>query len=308
MTSTASLVLLPLDTLFFRDGRPFDVDDEGLVEAASLFPPHPSMVAGALRAAYGRRSGRWPGFGRWNDPALTSWLGDGGCLGRMRYRGPFLLQGSGGLGPFDLLFPCPAALLGRRPDAQEEASRDFGTYADIRLLAPGSAHALSTDCDGRVPAAELPGDRTEEFESLSGRWISLPLMRQVLAGGPFRRLPAILASSDVFRQEKRLGLARSFEQHVAFDGQLYATAKVRLKENYALGAIVESRETDDLSLSGILPLGGESRAVGVETLAGGVCRAENNRALHRCAADAGADRSDHQRDRRAAGTDRRGCP
>ena len=265
MTTTASLVLAPLDTLFFRDGRPFDVDDEGLVEAASLFPPYPSMVAGAIRAAFGRRGG-WSGSGRWSDPALKDWLGDGDDLKRMRYRGPFLLQGSGGHGRFELRLPCPAALLGRRPDEAEQASRDFGAYAEVRLLSPSQRRMVRSDCDDGAPAAELAGDRTEEFESLSGHWISVPLMREVLAGGPFGRLPDIVGPSDVFRREKRLGLARLFESHAAIDGQLYATAKVRLREDFALGAIVESKGTDDLSLSGVLPLGGESRAVGVETL------------------------------------------
>lgn len=39
-----TLVLHPLDTLFFRDGRPYNQDDPTQAEAASVFPPYPPIT------------------------------------------------------------------------------------------------------------------------------------------------------------------------------------------------------------------------------------------------------------------------
>lgn len=40
----------PLDTLFFRDGKPFSMGDNDWADG--IFPPHPSVFYGALRSAY----------------------------------------------------------------------------------------------------------------------------------------------------------------------------------------------------------------------------------------------------------------
>ena len=62
MTGARLFVLAPTDTLFFRDGRPYNQDDDGLAHARSLFPPHPSTLTGALRAALA--------LGRTHDPRV----------------------------------------------------------------------------------------------------------------------------------------------------------------------------------------------------------------------------------------------
>jgi CRISPR-associated protein Cmr3 len=40
----------PLDTLFFRDGKPFSMGNDSW--ANSVFPPYPSVIYGALRSTY----------------------------------------------------------------------------------------------------------------------------------------------------------------------------------------------------------------------------------------------------------------
>jgi CRISPR-associated protein Cmr3 len=51
------LEIRPIDTLMFRDGRPFNQGDPGAAEAVSVFPPHPNTVSGMVRALLGRRGG-----------------------------------------------------------------------------------------------------------------------------------------------------------------------------------------------------------------------------------------------------------
>ena len=85
-----TLVLHPLDTFFFRDGRPYNQDDPGQVEAASLFPPYPPTVVGAVRAAAARAMG-WPGSA-WDTAALgdgVDWQAGDEPLGPLRFSGPY---------------------------------------------------------------------------------------------------------------------------------------------------------------------------------------------------------------------------
>ena len=56
----------PLDTLFFRDGRPYHQGELSQAGVASLFPPFPSTLVGAIRAACARALG-WTS-GNWERP------------------------------------------------------------------------------------------------------------------------------------------------------------------------------------------------------------------------------------------------
>ena len=68
------LKLTPLDTLFFRDGRPFNAGETGQMEVGSVFPPSANTVVGCLRAAFARELG-WDGRGSWHD-TITEKLGE----------------------------------------------------------------------------------------------------------------------------------------------------------------------------------------------------------------------------------------
>ena len=100
------LVLHPLDTLFFRDGRPYNQDDPGQAEAASVFPPHPPTVVGAVRAALARAMG-WPSK-TWDKTKLgdgVDWQAGDGALGPLSFAGPYVLRNG------EPLFPAPLCLV-----------------------------------------------------------------------------------------------------------------------------------------------------------------------------------------------------
>lgn len=48
MTNTLTLQIEPLDTLFFKDGKPFSMGDDSWADG--VFPPAPSVIYGALRS------------------------------------------------------------------------------------------------------------------------------------------------------------------------------------------------------------------------------------------------------------------
>ena len=57
----------PLDTLFFKDGKPFSMGEE--TWASGLFPPYPGVIYGAIRTAYfGMHPEKLENLDQGNDP------------------------------------------------------------------------------------------------------------------------------------------------------------------------------------------------------------------------------------------------
>ncbi|MCI0538133.1 MAG: type III-B CRISPR module-associated protein Cmr3, partial [Verrucomicrobiales bacterium] len=77
----------PLDTLFFRDGRPYN-KNESNSQVVSQFPPFAPTLIGAVRAAYARSLG-WPEK-EW-DIHIKQKLGSGKDLSPVSFSGPYLL-------------------------------------------------------------------------------------------------------------------------------------------------------------------------------------------------------------------------
>src|SRR5262249_51732318 len=106
----------PLDTLFFRDGRPFEAANRvtgGL--------PTPQTLAGALRTALLARTGfRFDAFAQQRkrhpnvEAALTACKADPGVIDA-HFRGPFLALANDS-GPVEPLLPMPAVLTRARGD------------------------------------------------------------------------------------------------------------------------------------------------------------------------------------------------
>src|SRR5262249_14829738 len=116
MTATASdwigLRLEPLDTLFFRDGRPFDA-----AARATGGLPSPQPLAGAVRTALLARAGvdfsRFARLQRHERPALAAALqacGAPGWVVQTRFRGPWLALWRAGHDTVESVLAVPATL------------------------------------------------------------------------------------------------------------------------------------------------------------------------------------------------------
>jgi CRISPR-associated protein Cmr3 len=239
------LQLLPLDTLFFRDGTPFSADSSGPGEVGGLFPPHPASITGALRAALARCNG-WTGSGRWSA-ALNQALGPGPeDLGLLSFTGPLLLRGG------EPLFPLPLHLLG---------ATEGGGWRPRALLQPGSPVACDLGADVRLPElpATIEGKERAELKGGEGWWLTRPGLEAVLQG----RLPGpetLVASSELWSEERRVGIARDNTSRTALNGMLYTSRHVRLAPKVSLGVEIAGLDGSWSSPCGVLlPLGGESR-------------------------------------------------
>ena len=238
------LQLDPVDTLFFRDGTPFTADSSPQEDVGGVFPPHPTTVLGALRAALARCNG-WDGHGRW-PVGLNPTLGDGpNDLGTISMTGPFLLRDQ------QPLFRAPRHLLGET---------DADGWHPRLLLRPGAA----VDCDLGSAAClpQAPGTSCDIQNCKTGDdwWLTTNGLASVLNGDIAKRTE-VVSRHELWREEPRIGLERNAETRTAETGQLYSTRHVRLAPNVSLGVSIRGVPPDwAWPTDELLPLGGENRA------------------------------------------------
>ena len=159
-----TLRLSALDTLFFRESRPFDAI--GGSELASVFPPPPRTVLGAVRSAIGNALGAdWKQFHAAKENyvlpdgrKLCDLIGYGDQLGALELGGIWLsLNG-------ERLYPAPLFLLHNKID-----------FARLRI-----GGVMRTNV-GTVRLPEAP-DRNKEFKSLESAWLTSAGLKKCTEG------------------------------------------------------------------------------------------------------------------------------
>lgn len=265
------LKLTPLDTLFFRDGRPFNAGETGQMEVGSVFPPSANTVVGCLRAAFARKLG-WDGRGAWNG-AITKKLGDGDALSPLTFQGPYLLKDG------QCLFPVPSHLLAAYENEQMAhltflRPSDEALECDLSALQPAdetkskNPSPNSEDANPSTRKVRLPetlpvvaeGKSVTGFKPLGQAYMTLRGMQQVLAG----EKPALedtIAAKDLWTSETRIGIQRNNTTRTTEEGALYQVAQTRLAPGVSLGMRVTGYEGD---IPQSATLGGESRMTWLE--------------------------------------------
>lgn len=268
--------LAPLDTWFFRDGTPFPSDAATQLDVGGPFPPAPTAVAGAVRAAIALLNG-WSGSGDWG-PRFYEVLGNGPeNLGQLDLTGPIILQEQNGC-PRPL-WPAPRHLAicdaqPKRAGASQKPERDPGQ--PVGFYMPG--RRLTCDFGERrfpelilqehsPPTEDRPKPISDEW------WLPTPVLAKVLEGhlpGP----EAFVHRDQLWREEPRIGIQRCNQTRRVEQGALYATRHARLREGVRLGVIVDGipeswklpcqEDPGNPKGSFVSPFGGESRAAAWE--------------------------------------------
>lgn len=241
------LWLEPLDVLLFRGSRPFAAGE--VSRAASTFPPTPLPLVGALRAAMICHRGEDPAAFRGDEL-----LGDAASLGRLRFRGPFLLNQAG-----ELVLPAPRDLLLAR---DEVAGCSFPALLQIRRPAWPYPKAISPALPYQLVAPKKGLETLEEAESqgvagLRGARLTAYLRRQS------EELSDGLQTEFLYTREPRLGI-RLQEGRTVETGFIYTVDFIRMVDGAGLLLEVvcqDGQEEDLLPEQGVLALGGEARAV-----------------------------------------------
>lgn len=244
--------LTPCDAWFFRDGRPYHHRESNQADVASVFPPSPRTLSGAVRAALARANG-WDGKDRW-PAALNSILGDGpNHLGNLQCMGPFLIESrSEGSHP---LWPAPNHLVGE--------ARAHG-WNPTGFLVPDERPTETDLGQVRLPRlAQGPGQFTGSVKPAEGFWITAAGLQKTLAG-QLPPAPDLRRPERLWSHESRVGLCRDPQSRIVGEGDLYSPSFVRLAPGVALGVGVAPLPQTPLPLPRILALGGESRLASAE--------------------------------------------
>ncbi len=258
---TRHFTLSPTDSWFFRDGRPFNQDDEGQATAHSLFPPFPPTLTGAFRFALALGQSWRPAAGEsWaKEPALKSVLGDGpDDLGRLNFGAPVLLrrrhEGGTAGGSWEPLHPAPLHLLGK--SGGERFAR----------LVPSALPPIRCDLGAavRLPVlwSKIEKEDRAGWKPLDKVWLTHDGLQAVLDGG-VPPADQIVRSGDLWKNETRVGLARDNGKRTATTGMLYMATHVRLARDVALGVAVEGIPNGWMPAAPV-PFGGESRTAWIE--------------------------------------------
>lgn len=245
----------PLDTWFFRDGRPYYMNESSQVDVRSLFPPSAHTVIGAMRASFARAMG-WDGKSRnrWSAE-IMSVLGDGRKnLGKLRFRGPYIYSEKHG----GLLLPAPLNLIGKSIQDKfcktcEPSESVRKTWSFIRL-----APRDPVDCDlgegVRLPSA---GAELKGFKTLGDYYLTVDDFKVLLAGGDPKDIRPVKRTA-LWRHEYWVGLKRNSLTLTTEDRALFSKHHVRLAPGVSLLMLLDGSEGLP-ELGSLMALGGENR-------------------------------------------------
>ncbi|MGI6365387.1 MAG: type III-B CRISPR module-associated Cmr3 family protein [Bacillota bacterium] len=239
---TAKLWLLEaLDTLFFRDSRPFimgETDSRGIM---SSFPPAMSTLQGAVRTALAMGQG-------WRKNGEVAWpeevLGSFDNLGNLRLQGPYLARNTArGL---EFLFPFPASVVRSKDKFLHLMPDEEATWTDL-------------SANSRLPKIT----EVEDLNEVGELWLTCPGLAKILAGQQ-PLADEVVKSSDLWRYENRAGIQINERTRTVEQGALYSLAHIRPYSELRLALIVSGIPVHwHQAAPHLVPLGGESRMVKV---------------------------------------------
>ena len=265
MTTTQTVLLSPIDAWFFRDGRPYNEGESNQTDVISLFPPPATTLVGALRAGLARDQ-KWNGTGRWSA-AINDVLGDGfDNLGKLQFRGPWLVRRQDG-GADEPLFPMPLHVLGKPTKSEND---NEPKWQPACLLTP-SKDATPCDLgDVRLPVMSAIRDQNLDLTGLkepSSQWVTREGLERILNGQQLPEPSHVVDARDLWQHEVRVGLKRNEEKRVTEQGAIYSPRFVRLKRGVSLAMTVEGLQSD-WHIPKLLALGGEGRMADCTTVEG----------------------------------------
>lgn len=243
------LFIEPVDVWQFRDGKPFNAGSDH--HAGCLFPPAPSVIHGALRAAHASLNGfSMDDYIAGRAKELEAMIGrPGDAATPFRVEGPHIARRVGA--NTERYFPRPDDAHGVKGGLR--ASHPSPTLpvrtnipSEISLLSPVDVSPIADGID--MPNADL-------------RWVREDALRRYLhESEPAKRHIALeaLEPEDAFIvRETRVGISLVDDERRAEDGALYEADFVRL--NPDVGLEVRAQGLEGWPASGLIKFGGDNR-------------------------------------------------
>lgn len=238
-----TLFIEPQDVWLFRDGRPFDAGSAHRAE--SMFPPSPIVLQGAIRSHHLVLKN----VDLTNPQQIRAAVGESLTydkppnLNGLKLSGPFLARRKDGR--IERLYPLPADVY-QRKDGGFKAASPLSRTSELVC--------------GNPSLLLLPGADAGKPDD-SPRWLTEEDLEKYFAGDVFKGIRA----NELYEKENRFGIGRN-EQWVVKQGMLYEAEFVRLRKGVGLLVEMDGYQDDDWQ-SGLMQLGGESRAAHYETVA-----------------------------------------
>lgn len=222
-----NIYLNALDTLFFRDGKPFSMGEE--TWANGFFPPPPSVMYGALRTAYlSENIAEMPNVN--TDIDKTSNL-------KINYFSLFSNNKQ--------YFPCPLDIVEKKT-----INIDENKYCLLQCKKNENYSNLDLSCILKA---------NEDVIDVSGI-ISILGLNNYLINNTVPTQAGIL--DDYVIEESKVGIGRNNITNTSDDGMLYRVGMRRLQNmGFSVGF-----DGITLSSSGLIKIGGEGKAVSYSSL------------------------------------------
>ncbi len=215
----------PLDTLFFRDGKPFNMGDE--TWAYTGFPPYPSVIYGALRSAYFSNHIDELGKAKEADDPTKA----------LKIRGIYLLAGQ------EIYLHLPADCV-----KEKDNIGNLTQVAVLLMTKNKNTNNSLTDCI-------LSHKNNIKVENVQDGFVRKSMFKKYLMLENPDRF-SIKRLNDFVMPEPKVGIALSTVTHTTEEGKLYRVDMLRLKE---IKLIVDF-EGFELPKRGMMKLGGEGKA------------------------------------------------
>ncbi|MGI6450915.1 MAG: type III-B CRISPR module-associated protein Cmr3 [Desulfitobacteriia bacterium] len=212
-----------LDTLFFRDGKPFTMGQE--TWADGIFPPYPSVVYGALRTAY---------FAQHIEELNQANQKDDPTAG-LKIKGLFLVIDN------DLCLPLPLDCVEEKNNEKNQVVFQLKLKENNRVSSAPTSFILASDRDSQVDNV-----REGYLNDLDFRRYLDATMNEFY----YYKL------SDYVVAEEKIGIAKDRVTSAAEKSKLYRIALRRLNNV----SIIIDFDGLELPESGFLKLGGEGKA------------------------------------------------
>lgn len=213
----------PLDTLFFRNGKPFTMGDD--TWANGVFPPYPSVVYGSLRSVYFSNHIKELKKANSNDDPTRD----------LKIKGIYILANN------NVYLPLP----------NDCVKRKGGGDNFVSLLPKHELTEIKSSCPTQYGLKSV-----EEVENVDGGIINIDSFKEYLkCAKDFSS--SILKVADRVLPEPKIGIGINKKSGTSEEGKLYRVDMKRL-ENLSL---IIDFEGLDLPEKGMMKLGGEGKAV-----------------------------------------------
>jgi len=227
----------PLDTLFFRDGKPFTMGSENW--AKPIFPPYPSTLYGIVRSWLIFEKGNFKDF---KNKKLEQIVGTPEEKNKnLIIKGPFIANN-------DLLyFPVPKDFL--------EAKKN----KNLKLISLKQKPKIFIS-DYNLEELLL-NDTQYELEESKG-YFTIYDLKDYLQNE--NKILTSIKINELLESEFKIGIKRDKTKFTSEEGYLYKIPMIRLKEKVSLTFNIEG--INELPEKGFLPVGGEGKPVIIEKI------------------------------------------